>query len=344
MSRSIIMRHIAILAVLIIVCAFCMKGNDFDIVKTKSISVDSDTSELSYDVLVSDTTVKHGAYFSFSKRDRIRSNGFYIGNKKHGMWMKRTIKDKSPIILAVRIYKNDKLIYDVNLADTLSYNKLTNDSVRDGFWFIYDQGLQSECAYFYKNGKLHGYAVENGVNSFSNEKIVREVEYKDGMRTGSSRTTYCKSIIDDDGNMTSTYYSYYSIFSEDKLVDFCCYPDSADKGTFKSGTGTIKVYYPSGFLREERSFRNGMQEGTCNFYVEFSSPGRPTRYYLFMTQEYKNNLENGEKVLYNDRHFRVMKGSFVNGLAEGAFQHFEDTLRPDSVTRTVMFKNGIREY
>lgn len=203
-----------------------------------------------------------------------------------------------------------------NPDGSFSRGRLEN-GLQEGLWISYDANNSIKRLQEFKNGKPHGWFIENdehghpqtegfywegkpvGKHISSNHgKLISETDYdagtssayydngqirkteslKNGLRNGKSTTYY------ENGNLLSE-----NFYVEDKKngVQKYYYQSGVLQAEYMVGmdvlNGEYKEYYPNGKIASEGRYENNMKEGT---WKEYDESGK-----LLKQRKYKNDLE-----------------------------------------------------
>ncbi len=216
--------------------------------------------------------VKYG-FWSEKSNDQI-VKGFYVNNKKTGVWVTTL---STNLIQRVENYvdgKKDGITLIIDRKGHLMSQEYYKNGVPHGLSISYSAYTEmplNEINYlfgkkngwyktYYDNGKIQEESefledIKNGVTRWYNKsgKRVAENHYVNGVFQGVQKTYY-----DNDSIMTTTNY------------------------TNNIMTGDYKEYYRNGKIKMEGKYVNGVREGA---WIEFDELGKPQK-----TIKYKNGV------------------------------------------------------
>lgn len=248
--------------------------------------------------------VYDGEYAEIFTNGTIKTKGKYIKGKKDGTW-EYNKKDGQKI-------RTDGYSNDDKIKETIYYTDGTVEVVRElkngkknGYERKYTYGdgsLKSEL--YYQDGELASTPATTGNSSSKNNS---------GTKSGMVKQT--KQIASNEHNYTQTFYQINGKYEGEYLEQYTDGGAIKAKGQYSNGQKQGVWVYEDirGRKAKEETYSNGKLNGLRTRYNEGI---------IEESQEYKDDVKNGEYKKYNAEGKLVLKGNFQNDKRHGPAEEY----------------------
>lgn len=307
---------------------------------------------------------KQGAWKSFWENGNLRSEGYYINDKKHGFFK---YYDVTGQFLSVEKWENDKLIEDAPETKVLekrtAYHPNGQPSITATFYKGVPEGIRREYdtagnvikGYVYQNGFLRyeGITDLNGLRQgvwkeyYETGELRSKGSYKNSITVGKwefyfpNKTIEISGRYNNKGRKEGEWIWYYPngeiLLSENWLngeldgpyIEYDEEGEILAQGEYLEGAEEGEWFYRNNQTIEKGKYFDGMRIGTWKIWFPNGN--------LAFEIEYDQDLYNGKYIAYWENGMRRITGKYEAGVPVGVWEKYDET---GTVHLTTIYKNG----